>query len=225
MSPIFVRPVREQLEHDRLIRFLQTKYKRKAAEIGINPGDEQTAPVKLGPATFFPDLVLGDGRKLVGLVEVESGESVNNLEAMAQWVHFAKAKVPFHLYVPMQSFEVARRLCDAYGARVSELWTYRPTHDGFDLVRMLHDPSAAGSAPVTGGSGAKAGAKAGTSAKSPVKKAAAAKAAPKKAPAKAAANKPVAKKAAPAKGSGRKTAARPARPTPAAKARKAARKR
>ncbi|HVT46383.1 MAG TPA: hypothetical protein VHD57_01240 [Vicinamibacterales bacterium] len=134
MSPIFVRPVREQLEHDRLIRHLQTKYKK--FDVAANVGDEQVAPVKLGQATFFPDLVLTDGRKLAGLVEVESGESVNNLEAMAQWVHFARARVPFHLYVPVPAYDAARRLCEAHQARVTEIWTYRPLAEGFDLVRM-----------------------------------------------------------------------------------------
>ncbi len=197
MSPIFVRPVREQLEHDRLIRFLQAKYKRKG-EVAVNIGDEQTAPVKLGTATFYPDVVLTDGKKLVGLVEVESGESVNNLEVMAQWVHFAKARVPFHLYVPVQSFEVARRLCQAHGAKISELWTYRPTHEGFDLVRMVHDPKA------PGGSIAVAATSVG---KPPVRKAAAAKAAP-------AAAKP--RKGAGQKASVRKAAAsKPAKPAKA----------
>jgi hypothetical protein len=141
MSPIFVRPVREQLEHDRLIRHLQTKYKRKL-EVAINVGDEQVAPVKIGALTLFPDLVLTSGRKLAGLVEVESAESVNNLEAMAQWVHFSKARVPFHLYVPVNVYDAARRLCEANHAAVSEIWTYRPSVDGFDLVRMFHDTSA-----------------------------------------------------------------------------------
>jgi hypothetical protein len=135
VSPIFVRPVREQLEHDRLIRHLQTKYKKKF-DVAANLGDEQVAPVKVGPLTLFPDLVLTDGRKLAGVVEVESGESVNNLEAMAQWVHFAKARVPFHLYVPVPAYDTARRLCDAHHARVTEIWTYRPLPEGFDLVRM-----------------------------------------------------------------------------------------
>ena len=85
-----MRPVREQLEHDRLIRFLQAKYNRKL-DAAINVGDERVVPVKIGPGTFFPDLVLTDGKKLAGLVEVETGESVNNLEAMAQWVHFSRA--------------------------------------------------------------------------------------------------------------------------------------
>ena len=141
MSPIFVRPVREQLEHDRLTRFLVTKYKRKF-EVAANIGDQATAPVKLGAATFFPDLVLTSGKKLAGLVEVESGESVNNLEAMAQWVHFARARAPFHLYVPVHVYDAARRLCEAHHARVTEIWTYRPAIEGFDLVRMFHDASA-----------------------------------------------------------------------------------
>jgi hypothetical protein len=143
VSPIFVRPVREQLEHDRLIRFLQLRYKRKL-EAAINVGDEQTTPVKIGQATFFPDLVLTDGKKTAGIVEVETGESVNNLEALAQWVNFARARVPFHLYVPVHSYDVARRLSEANQVRPSEIWTYRPTADGFDLVRSFHDPSSGG---------------------------------------------------------------------------------
>jgi hypothetical protein len=142
VSPILVRPVREQLEHDRLIRHLQQKYKRKF-DVAANIGDEQAAPVKFGPLTLFPDLVLTSGRKLAGVVEVESAESVNNLEAMAQWAHFGKARVPFHLYVPVTAYETARRLCEANSAKVSEVWTYRPALDGFDLVRMSSDPSAA----------------------------------------------------------------------------------
>lgn len=147
MSPIFVRPVREQLEHDRLIRFLQLRYKRKF-DAAANIGDERLAPVKIGIGTFFPDLVLTAGKKLAGLVEVETGESVNNLEALAQWTHFSRARVPFHLYVPVPGYDTARRLCAATGARPAEVWTYRPTNDGFDLVRIFQDPAAASAKPV-----------------------------------------------------------------------------
>jgi hypothetical protein len=168
VSPIFVRPVREQLEHDRLIRFLQAKHKRKF-EVAINMGDERVAPVKAGTVTVFPDLVLTDDRHKVGaVIEVESGESVNNLEAMAQWVHFGRARVPFHLYVPVHVYDVARRLCEANQVDVAELWTYRQAIDGFDLVRMFHDASASPS---------RGAARAGSASKS-------AKAAKKKAPAK-----------------------------------------
>ena len=97
MSPILIRPVREQLEHDRLIRFLQAKYQKKF-EVVANVGDAQLGPVKLSrPAPFFPDLVLLTGGKIAGLIEVETGESTNNLEALAQWQHFGRARVPFSL--------------------------------------------------------------------------------------------------------------------------------
>ena len=79
MSPILVRPVREQLEHDRIIRLLHGKSRRKY-DAGMNPGAEQNAPVGVGPSAVFPDLVLHSqerGRRLEVIVEVETGESVN----------------------------------------------------------------------------------------------------------------------------------------------------
>ena len=153
MSPIFVRPVREQLEHDRLIRFLQVKYKRKF-DAGTNVGDERIVPVKIGVGTFYPDLVLMAGKKLAGVVEVETGESVNNLEALAQWTHFSRARVPFHLYVPVSGVDAARRLSEANGARPTEIWSYRPTNEGFDLVRIFQDPSSAAAKPAAEDPGA-----------------------------------------------------------------------
>ena len=89
MSPILVRPVREQLEHDRVIRLLQVRLKRKH-EVTANIGEDQSTPVRIGQIQIFPDIILTTSdraRKLVGTVEVETAESVNHLEAMAQWAH------------------------------------------------------------------------------------------------------------------------------------------
>jgi hypothetical protein len=148
VSPILIRPVREQLEHDRLIRHLQdTKYQKKF-EVIANAGDAQLGPVKLSrPAPFFPDLVLLTAGKIAGLVEVETAESTNNLEALAQWQHFSRARVPFYLYVPVATFDAAQRFCEAYQIGVSEIWTYRSTHEGFDLVRMVNNPTAVANTP------------------------------------------------------------------------------
>jgi len=135
VSPILVRPVREQLEHDRLIRLLQGKLRRKF-DAGINPGAEKNAPVGVGPSAEFPDLVLFSldrGRRLQGVIEVETGESVNHLEALAQWTHLAKLRVPFHLYVPAGMVDVARRLCEDNQIVVSEIWSY---HSIGDQVRF-----------------------------------------------------------------------------------------
>jgi hypothetical protein len=131
LSPILVRPVREQLEHDRVIRLLQAKLKRKH-EVAINLGEEQTAGLKIGPGQMFPDLVLTSqdkAHRLEGLIEVETGESVNHLEAMAQWAHFGRAKAPFHLYVPASAVDIARRLCVENQVSYAEIWSYHTLGD------------------------------------------------------------------------------------------------
>ena len=194
MSPILVRPVREQLEHDRLIRLLQSKLRRKF-EPGINPGNEQNAPVGIGPTAVFPDLVLFSaerGRRVQGVIEVETGESVNHLEALAQWTHLAKLRVPFHLYVPVGMVDVARRLCEDNHITVTEIWSYHTLGDQvrFALVHRSKEVPA------------------------PRAKAAAPKAVPPKAVPKAA---PKATKKAPAKAKAAKKApkAKPAKPVKA----------
>lgn len=141
MSPIYIRPAREQAEHDRLILFLEGKYGKKL-DVLINKGDARDYALKIGPGTFFPDLILQEAGKLAGVIEIETGESTNNLEALAQWVHFGKAKAPFHLYVPVLAYDAARRFCELNQVTVTEIWTYRPLMDGFDLVRVFHDPQA-----------------------------------------------------------------------------------
>jgi hypothetical protein len=131
LSPILVRPVREQLEHDRVIRLLQIKFRRKY-EAGMNPGAEQNAPVGSGPSALYPDLVLlsqDRGRRLQIVIEVETGESVNHLEALAQWAHFAKIRAAFHLYVPGGMVDVARRLCEDNHIYVAEIWSFHTVGD------------------------------------------------------------------------------------------------
>ena len=144
MSPILVRPVREQLEHDRIIRLLQTKFKRKY-EAGINPGAEQTVPATVGTMVLFPDVVLQSpdrGRKLQGIIEVETGESVNHLEALAEWAHFSKARAAFHLYVPSGMVDVARRLCDDNQIYVSEIWSYHTVGDQVRFTLVFRNKEA-----------------------------------------------------------------------------------
>ena len=142
MSPILVRPVREQLEHDRVIRLLQAKYKRKF-ETAINPGHEQNAPVG-GPPPWFPDLVLQSSeksRRLMGVVEVETTESINHLEAMSQWAAFSRLRVPFHLYVPAGSVDSARRLANDLQISIAEVWSYNAFGDQirFTLVHRANN--------------------------------------------------------------------------------------
>ena len=144
MSPILVRPVREQLEHDRVIRLLQAKYKRKF-EVGVNPGAEHAIPVGSGPSAMFPDLVLQSperGRRLLGVVEVETSESVNHLEALSQWAAFGRLRAPFFLYVPAGSIDTARRLCMDHHIGVAELWTFHPVGDQMRFTLIARTPTA-----------------------------------------------------------------------------------
>lgn len=143
MSPILVRPVREQLEHDRIIRLLQGKFRRRY-EAGMNPGNEQNAPVVSGGSSIYPDLVLFGqerGRRLQVVVEVETGESVNHLEALAQWAPFARLRAAFHLYVPASMVDVARRLCEDNQIHVNEIWSFHMVGDEvrFTLVQRSRE--------------------------------------------------------------------------------------
>src|SRR5687767_11831906 len=93
----------------------------------MNPGIEQNAAVGSGPTALYPDLVLLSperGRRLEAVVEVETGESVNHLEALAQWAVFAKLRAEFHLYVPSGMVDVARRLCEDNHITATEIWSF-----------------------------------------------------------------------------------------------------
>ena len=145
MSPILVRPVREQFEHDRIIRVLQARYKRKY-EVVINPGAEQNASVSVGELVMFPDLVLFSlerGKKIQATVEVETTESINTLEAMAEWGPFSRLRSAFFLYVPAGAIDTVRRLCTEHTITPTEIWTYHPAMDQMRFTMVERSAEAA----------------------------------------------------------------------------------
>ena len=101
------------------------------------------------------------------MVEVETGESVNHLEALAQWAHFGRLRAAFHLYVPAGMVDVARRLCEDNQIHVAEIWSYHIVGDQprFTLVhRSKEAPPVVGrsrrvKAPVERGGAASSGAR------------------------------------------------------------------
>ena len=145
MSPILVRPVREQFEHDRIIRTLQTKFRRRFA-VQANPGDERVGFVKAGGTILYPDLVMADTQgqgRVQAIVEVETSESINHLEAMAQWVAFGRSRIPFHLYVPVSGVDAARRLCAEHDVPLTELWSYYPLGEQIRFTAIVKAPASA----------------------------------------------------------------------------------
>jgi hypothetical protein len=221
LSPILVRPVREQLEHDRVIRLLQAKYKRKS-DTAINPGHEQNAPVG-GPPPWYPDLVLqtsDKNRRLLGVVEVETTESINHLEAMSQWGAFSRLRVPFHLYVPAGSVDSTRRLCADLNIQVTELWSFNAFGDQirFTLVHRTNQPAEpkAASRPAAAAAAPRAAAARPRAAAVPARAARRPAAAPPRRKPAAAAKA----KAAPARRAAVKVASKSARPSPRAQKRR-----
>ncbi len=140
MSPILVRPIREQFEHNRVIRLLVARLRRKYT-VGVNIGDEPEATgVRSGTGLVYPDLVLtstAGARRVHGVVEVETAESVNHLEAMAEWVSFGKVRGAFYLYVPAGTTDVARRLCEESRVSFTEIWSYHAVGDQMRFT-MVH---------------------------------------------------------------------------------------
>ena len=142
MSPIFTRPYREQHEHDRIIRQLQARYRRKH-EVVINPGHDQQGSVTVGELAVYPDLLLysqSPTHHLEATVEVETSESVHLLEARAEWGVFSQVPVPFVLYVPMSMLDTARRIIDEQQWLVAEIWTYLPGMDQLRFVQVFKHP-------------------------------------------------------------------------------------
>jgi hypothetical protein len=97
----------------------------------------------------YPDLVLTNitgARRVHAIVEVETAESVNHLEAMAEWVHFAKVRGAFYLYVPAGTTDVARRLCEDHHVAVTEIWSYHAVGDQMRFTMTYRSRRAARSA-------------------------------------------------------------------------------
>jgi len=148
VSPILVRPIREQFEHNRVIRLLAPRFRRKFT-VGVNIGDEPEATaVRSGTGLVYPDLVLTSSegvRRVHGIVEVETTESVNHLEAMAEWVSFGKVRGAFYLYVPAGATDVARRLCEESHVSFTEIWSYHAVGDQMRFT-MAHRSARAAAA-------------------------------------------------------------------------------
>src|SRR4051794_34218549 len=111
----------------------------------MNPGVEQNAPIGTGPTALYPDLVLSSqdrGHKLQVIVEIETGESVNHLEALAQWAHYGRIRAAFHLYVPSGMVDVARRLTGDNQIHVAEILGYLVLGEEprFTLVHRTREP-------------------------------------------------------------------------------------
>ncbi len=108
------------------------------------PAPSRTAPSARVSRLFIPDVVLisqDRGRKVMAVIEVETVESVNNLEALAEWVPYGRLKFPFHLYVPAAMVDVAKRLCTDSHIPVAEIHTYHWIGDEMRFLPAYKAPA------------------------------------------------------------------------------------
>ena len=141
VSPILLRPVREQLEHDHVIRLLRTRLRRRF-QISVNLGEEVN-PLTLGARRLYPDLMLITNDRanvLQTIVEVETNESINHLEAMAEWLPYGRVRAIFHLYVPSGCSEKTQQLCKEKKIQVDEIWSYHAVGDNMRFTLAYRAP-------------------------------------------------------------------------------------
>ena len=111
------------------------------------PLSREAYPKQFLPLAGDDTMVQATWRRVEAIVEVETGESVNHLEALAEWAHYSKGRTPFHLYVPSTMVDVARRLCEDNRIAVNEIWSFHGIGDDvrFTLVHRTRE-----AAPVAG---------------------------------------------------------------------------
>lgn len=95
----------EQFLHDWVIRKIREKYGRIYSEVNINPGDEKNKDVK----GLFPDVILVNHGQIVGIIEVETRETINE-EFIGKWKNFSELSNKLTLLVPKELQNAARDL-------------------------------------------------------------------------------------------------------------------
>lgn len=97
-------------------------------DVYTNPGGEKNKGVEIDGQTVFPDIVLTKKgtATLTHVIEVETEDSVTGEEAARQWAVYARAGVPFYLYVPQGSGVTAKRIAAKLEIAVSYFreWWY-----------------------------------------------------------------------------------------------------
>ena len=145
MSPILVRPVREQLEHDRVIRLSAGEESAPVRRRESTPAAEQNAAGREAARRSCIPIWCCNRRNAAppsGRRRGRDGRIGQPSRGARAMGAFRKLRVPFHLYVPAGMVDVARRLCEDSQIRVSEIWSFHSVGDQvrFTLVDRSREP-------------------------------------------------------------------------------------
>jgi hypothetical protein len=124
--------------HDRVIGLLAQRWsKRGEFTIATNPGSEKNRWA--GSDQNYPDLVAwvrdGSRDKVVWIAEVETEESVTEVEARAQWRDYNRIGTRFYLVVPAGYGATARQLAARVGITLDGVYEYRVVNGGLDVTQ------------------------------------------------------------------------------------------
>lgn len=100
--------------HDKVIQFASRNLDNNNYNIYVNPNIEQNAGIGL----HYPDIILTEkGNNTVKfIIEVETADSVNIIEATNQWKKYStEIKCSFYILVPYNSKNLAISLCKKIG--------------------------------------------------------------------------------------------------------------
>lgn len=92
--------------HDWVIRNLTNKYSKLYTEINVNPGDEKNFEFN----GKYPDAVFVNYGQVMQIVEVETGETVNEAR-IDYWKEMSDLGAQLVVLVPKQSQSIMRDLC------------------------------------------------------------------------------------------------------------------
>ena len=114
-----------QDSHDKAVKDIATgpRYLAKWGKVVTNPGSVKNQSVN----GQYPDIVVlwlyvVDNVKEIG--EVETDDSVNETEALSQWLEYGKLGVPFDLFVPSETYTNTRELVKKYDIKLRKIVLY-----------------------------------------------------------------------------------------------------
>jgi hypothetical protein len=103
-----------QTLHDRVIQVASDQLDRTNHDVYINPSSQHNAWI----GDNYPDIIMTKKGNMIPefIIEVETAESVNIIEATNQWKKYAaEIKASFYLLVPLSHKNEAINLCKQIG--------------------------------------------------------------------------------------------------------------
>ena len=112
----------EQRLHDVVAVALGAQYERLGHPVFVNRGPKKS----MGVQGKYPDVVVMKrrGNAVMHVIEVETGASVNAVEAARQWTEYDEVYERWFLAVPKHSRAVAKRLIGEHDLQRVELITW-----------------------------------------------------------------------------------------------------